>query len=54
MKPCIVVKQKKFQHQPVYTGNGSEIRCHFCGQTWASLKVYWEELTFQNFLGEGI
>ena len=54
MKPCIVVKTKQYQHQPIYTGNGSEIHCHFCGQTWRSFKEYWDELMFESFLGEGI
>jgi hypothetical protein len=34
MNPCIVIKEKQFQHQIVYTGVGDEVHCHFCGLSW--------------------
>lgn len=34
MKPCIVVKERQFNHQVVYTGIGDEVHCHFCGLSW--------------------
>lgn len=33
MKLCITVKEKQFEHQFLYTGNGDERRCHFCQLT---------------------